>query len=100
MILYNITYNVLPTVEKEWLAWMRHKHLPLAMATQLLSDVKILKLLTEIDSDGITYTLQYWFRSMADCQRFQELHIPGFEEQHHSRFANQYVCFQTLLEEM
>jgi hypothetical protein len=100
MIIFNITVNISYAVEKEWLAWMKQVHIPEIIETGLLLEHKLLKLLTEIDNDGSTYTSQFTFRTMEDFVTYQAKFQPDFQEKHHDRFNGQYVSFKTLLEEM
>ncbi|GAB3260814.1 hypothetical protein GCM10027347_25420 [Larkinella harenae] len=100
MILYNLTVNIDKTVEREWLNWMRAEHVPAVMATGLPQAHKILHLLTEVDNGGATYTFQFSFLSKLDFFRFQKYHSDDLLEQIQQRFANQYVTFQSLLEEV
>lgn len=100
MILYNITMSVDPTIEREFLRWMKDEHMPAVMATGLPLENNVLKLLTEVDNGGVTYTFQYWFRAMEDFVTYQSLHQPTLQQQVADRYANKYVSFRTLLEEV
>ncbi|MBO0939925.1 DUF4286 family protein [Fibrella sp. HMF5335] len=99
MILYNITMSLEPQIEREFLRWMKDEHMPAVMATDLPLENKVLKLLTEVDNGGVTYTFQYWFRTMEDFVTYQSLHQPALQQQVADRYANKYVSFRTLLEE-
>ena len=59
MILYNITMSIDPSVARELLRWMKDEHMPAVMATGLPAQKNVLKLLTEVDNGGVTYTFQY-----------------------------------------
>ncbi|GAB3340677.1 hypothetical protein GCM10027299_54270 [Larkinella ripae] len=100
MILYNLTVNIEKPIEQEWLQWMRAEHVPAVLATGLPQDHKILHLLTEVDNNGATYTFQYSFRNKLDFFRFQKNHSDALMDQMQQRFGNQYVTFQSLLEEV
>jgi hypothetical protein len=100
MLLYNVTMSVEPTIEAEWLYWMRTQHVPDVMATGLPVDNKILKLLTEIDNGGITYTFQYFFKSIEDYETYQERYSPTLQNHVYKRYEGKYVSFRTLLEEI
>lgn len=100
MITFNTTYNVSPQIESEWLAYMKSKHIPAILATGLATDVKLLRLLTEIETDGITYTNQFSFKSMADFLTYQSEHQPLIIDTHHEIFNGHYVSFRTLLQEV
>lgn len=99
MIIYNITFNVNYPVETDWLTYIKQTHIPEILATELPLDVKLLRLLTEIENEGSTYTTQYSFLTMEDFLTYQTLHHDRFQQKHHQMFKGQYVSFQTLLEE-
>ena len=99
MIIYNITVNISYPSEKEWLNYMKTTYLPEIMATKLPVDFKLLRLLTEIENEGATYTSQFTFRTMEDFLAYQTHHQGELLEKHHQKFNGQYVSFRTLLEE-
>lgn len=79
---------------------MKNVHVPEVMATGLPVAHKMLRLLTEIENEGTTYSIQYSFRSMEDYLAYQTLHQADLQQKHHSRYAERYVSFRTLLEEV
>jgi hypothetical protein len=100
MIIFNTTYNITHTVEPEWLEWMKITHIPELQATELISEIKFLKLLTEIENQGVTYTCQLAFITMEDFLTYQMQFQDDLQEKHHQQFKGQYVSFRTLLEEV
>ena len=99
MIVYNITINISYPFEKEWVSYMKSVHIPKILSTGLPIEVKLLRLLTEIENEGATYTSQFTFRTMEDFLAYQTDHQTELQENHHQRFNGQYVSFRTLLEE-
>ena len=99
MIIYNITVNISYPFEKEWITYMKTIHIPQIMATDLPVECKLLRLLSEIENDGATYTSQFLFRTMEDFLAYQTSHQQELEQKHHQKFNGQYVSFRTLLEE-
>ncbi|MEZ0608897.1 DUF4286 family protein [Fibrella sp. WM1] len=100
MILYNITMNVDLRIEREFLRWMKDVHVPDVMNTGLPINNNVLKLLTEIDNGGATYTFQYWFQTMEDFLTYQSRYQPALQQQVADRYTNRYTSFRTLLEEV
>jgi len=98
MILYSVTVNIDQTVEADWLQWMKNVHIPEVMATELPIENKLLRLLTEIENEGTTFSCQYYFQTMEDYVAYDKLHSPELQQKHHARYQNQYVSFRTLLE--
>jgi hypothetical protein len=99
MIIYNITVNIAYEAEPEWLLYMKTTHIPEILATALPMECKLLRLLTEIENEGSTYTTQFIFRTMEDFVTYQTLHQTPLQERHHALFNGKYVSFRTLLEE-
>ncbi|MCF0053636.1 DUF4286 family protein [Dyadobacter sp. LJ53] len=99
MIIFNITVNISYAAEKEWLNYMKTVHIPEILATKLPLECKLLRLLTEIENEGSTYTSQFSFRTMEDFLAYQTHFQADLQERHHTLFSGQYVSFRTLLEE-
>jgi hypothetical protein len=100
MILYNLTINIDKAAEREWLNWMRFEYLPEVMDTELPLSYKILRLLTEVENGGETYTFQFSFKNRISYFRFQKLHSDELLDKIQQRYMNKYVMFQSLLEEV
>ncbi|WAC10407.1 DUF4286 family protein [Dyadobacter pollutisoli] len=99
MIIYNITINISYEAEKDWLHYMKTIHIPEILLISAVMDCRLLRLLTEIENEGATYTSQFTFRTMEDFLAYQTHHQDPFLERHHALFNGQYVSFRTLLEE-
>ncbi|GAB2582072.1 DUF4286 family protein [Spirosoma areae] len=99
MILYNTTYSVAEEVAEDWLRWMKRFYLPAAMATELPVSHRVLRLLTELDNGGITFSIQLDFSTMEAYTTFQEIHADALRHRIQHRFSNQFISFDTLLEE-
>ena len=99
MILYNTTYSVATEVADDWLRWMKRFYIPTVLATGLPVNHKILRLLTELDNGGITYSVQLDFASMDAYQTYRQQHADAMHQRIQHRFGNQFISFDTLLEE-
>jgi hypothetical protein len=98
MILYSVTVNIDHDVHEEWLHWMRTQHVPEVMATGLFVESKMLRLLNEFDNGGITYSFQYYLKSMEDYIRYENDHAPRLQTEHARKYDGKFVTFRTLLE--
>jgi hypothetical protein len=98
MILYSVTVNIDHDVHEDWLHWMRTQHVPDVMATGLFVDSKMLRLLNEFDNGGITYSFQYYLKSMADYICYENDHAPRLQTEHARKYDGKFVTFRTLLE--
>lgn len=99
MILYNVTVSLDPTIEKEWLSWMREVHIPDVMATKKFIDHKIFRLMHEVEG-GKTYAIQYFALEHADIHSYQQEHAPRLQAATKEKFGEKALAFRTLLEEV
>jgi len=97
MIIYNVTVKVDEDIHKEWLDWMKGKHVPDVMKTGFFVEHKIGKLLLD-DEDGITYSIQYTCNSMEDYKAYEKNYAPALKAEHAEKFKDKFVAFRTLLE--
>lgn len=96
MILYNVTVKVEPSIEEEWLNWMKTKHVPDVMNTGMFVDYKICRILGE-EADN-TFSFQYFAQSMTHLQQYQQEFAPALQQEHTERYKDKFVAFRTLLE--
>jgi hypothetical protein len=97
-IIYNITLNVDHAIAPEWLQWMKTVHIPDVMRTGMFTDYRILQLLGDEDSGGITYAVQYTCRDMETYWQYTEVFAPALQAEHSARYKDKFVAFRTLLE--
>lgn len=100
MLLYNVTVGIDKEVELEWLEWMKSTHIPEVLSTGMFVGSKIYKVLHDQDEGTISYSVQYFARSIDQVQEYLEVFAPKLVEEHRVRFLNRHVAFQTLLEEV
>jgi hypothetical protein len=98
MYLYNVTVNVEDDIHDEWLNWMKNSHIPAVMETGCFVANRMLKVLSEIENNGTTYSLQYYFNKMEDYVRYQGKFAKGLQAEHTERYRDKFVAFRTLLE--
>jgi Domain of unknown function (DUF4286) len=100
MLLYNITYNIDKNEENDFLSWMQDVHIQEVMITGFPKSFKILKLLTEIDNGGVTYSIQYNFDSKDGFEVFENDYLDDLHDKVDKRYRGKYVHFASLLEEI
>ncbi|MEO8666036.1 MAG: DUF4286 family protein [Ignavibacteria bacterium] len=98
MILYNVTVNIDPSVHDEWLEWIKNKHVPDVLATGLFIENKIYRVLSEHESEGYTYSFQYFLGSKSDLEKYQKEFAPKLQKEHSDKFKDKFVAFRTVLE--
>ncbi|MCF8276931.1 MAG: DUF4286 family protein [Flavobacteriales bacterium] len=98
MIIYNVTVNINEEVHDEWVAWMRDVHIPEVMATGFFLENRFAKVLLTHDEGGVTYSIQYLCKNMADLQFYQGSHAPRLQADVKAKFDGKFVAFRTVLE--
>lgn len=100
MLLYNVTVGVDKEVEAEWLQYMKETHIRAVLDTGLFIGHKMYRVLHDQDDGTISYSVQYFARSIEDVQQYLEVFAPVLIEDHRKRFHNRHVAFMTLLDEV
>lgn len=98
MIIYNVTINVDHAAHDAWLRWMKETHIPEVMETGLFLENRMLRLIGDEDSGGVTYAVQYTAASMSDYEKYRDLHAPRLQQKTLELFRDQFTAFRTLLE--
>lgn len=98
MYIYNVTVNIEDDVHEDWLLWMKTKHIPDVLATSCFVANRLLKVLSEIENNGSTYSVQYYFNRMEEYVRYQDKYAPALQDEHRERYKDKFVAFRTLLE--
>jgi hypothetical protein len=100
MLLYNVTVGVDKDIEQEWLLWMKEIHMPDVLKTGMFVSSKIYKVLHDQDDGTVSYSVQYFAKSIDHIQQYLEVYAPALIEAHRQKFINKHVAFRTLLEEV
>ena len=98
MILYNVTVNIDPEVQEDWLDWMKKTHIPDVLNTGLFIDNRFLRVLNTEEGEGFTYSIQYLMESMEHYETYKAQYAPALQASHNERYQNRFVAFRTLLE--
>lgn len=98
MIIYNVTVNINHDVHDEWLQWMKDVHIPNVMNTGIFTDSRMLRLLGDEQSGGVTYAIQYTCPAMKDYERYRTEFAPSLQKEVSDKYKDKFVAFRTLLE--
>lgn len=98
MIVYNVTIKVQPDSVSEWIRWMKEEHIPELMRTGLFVDYRLCRLLEQDESDGTTFTAQYYCDSLEHYHSYIKEHAPAMREKGLQRFGNRFIAFRTVME--
>ena len=97
MYIYNVTVNVAPEAQEEWVRWMKNTHMADVMKTGCFVDSQLLKVLF-VEDEGHTYSVQYKFLEMQDMERYQQNYAQGLQAEHKNLFADKALAFRTVLQ--
>ena len=64
-VLYNVTISIDPSIEEDWLDWMKNVHIPEVMKTGFFLENRICRI-HAFEEGGLTYAVQYVAKSMQD----------------------------------
>ncbi|WP_341841965.1 DUF4286 family protein [Chitinophaga caseinilytica] len=98
MIIYNVTTKVTPEIHARWLQWMREEHIPTIIGTGFFHDYRMCRLLDQDDSDGPTYTVQYFADTLENYNTYIQEHAPRLRQQAFELFGDQFVAFRTVMQ--
>lgn len=96
MILYNVTVAIDPSVEEEWLNWIRSVHIPDVMATGCFIESRFSKVQTEED-EANSYAITYLCNNTELLEKYRTTHAPKLQKEHSEKFEGRFAAFRTLL---
>jgi predicted choloylglycine hydrolase len=100
MLLYNVTVGIDKEVEQEWLSWMKSKHMTDVVNTGMFMEARIYKILHNSEEETVSYSVQYFAKSLDDVEQYLEKYAPALREEANEKFKGKHVAFRTLLEEV
>ncbi len=98
MIIYNVTVKVEHGIVQDWIEWMKSEHMPDLLNTGLFLDCKLCRLLEQDETDGITFTAQYFCKSLDEYNTYISEYAQGMRDKGFSRFGNRFIAFRTVME--
>ena len=98
MIIYNVTTKVDWSVHDQWLEWMRQEHMAAVVATGCFEKYQLARLLEVDDTEGPTYTAQYFAPSRAQYHRYLEVHAPKLRQESISKWGDRVIGFRSLMQ--
>lgn len=98
MIIYNVTTKVSLLIKDRWVEWMKQEHIPEIIATGLFHDYRMCRLLEQDDSDGPTYTAQYFTDTLENYYTYLQEYAPALRQKAFEMFGDQFVAFRTVMQ--
>ena len=97
MIVYNVTCNVAPEVEKQWVEWV-DLQLDQVSKSERINNTSILKLNSNAPSEGAVYSRQYQISDQQTLQNFLKNEDQILKEQIRLTFGEAVLHFSSQLE--
>jgi len=98
MYIYNVTTHVAHSIKEAWIDWMEKKHIPEIMEKGCFSKYQLCKLLETDESEGLTYTVQFYAESKALYNRYIENYAPALREEAFRSWGDKIIGFRSLME--
>jgi len=98
MILYNITFNVSPDIEQDFISWMKEIHIPEVLGTGKFHEHKFFRLLHDSEDGSSNLCVQYFAESIEDLMAYEKEHAAGLRSKTQGKFGDKAIAFRTLLE--
>jgi len=100
MVVYNVTFQLDPEVEQDWLHWMEKEHIPEMLATQLFQEAKLLRVCNDTGDFTGSYAIQYLAPSKQHLDTYLTEHSSSLRKKTSQRFGEKALAFRTHLEVM
>jgi hypothetical protein len=99
MILYNVTIKIDPSIELEWLKWMKETHVLDVMRTGLFTSYRI-SLLDAVDEDETEpcYVFQYTCNNRECLDNYLTNYAPKLRDDVIKIFGDKFFAFRTTME--
>lgn len=98
MVIYNVTVKVQTAIHQQWLEWLKDIHIPEIIATGCFEKATISRLLEVDESDGPTFTVQYFAAEKQDYDRYIDSHAISMRDKAMKEWGNQFIAFRTIME--
>lgn len=98
MIVYNITTKVATAIQQDWLQWIKEEHIPEIIDTGCFKQASIFQLLETDDSEGFTFTVQYFAESKSLYNNYMEKFAAQMRQKAFDKWGNQFIAFRSLMQ--
>lgn len=100
MILYNVTINIEPEIQDDWVQWMKNKHIPDVMNTGFFRGHYFFRIISNPKEEGLTYCIQYFLDNIGDYEKYQEKYAPQLQKEVEERYPDKFVAARTIMKEV
>lgn len=95
-IIYNVTVSIDPSIETDWVEWMRTIHIPEVMETGCFLEARMSKM-NEEEEGGCTYAMTYIAYSQDHLTEYQSNHAARLQVDHKARYEGRFAAFRSTL---
>ena len=97
MYIYNITFNVEPEIEKEWLDYIKQQFIPKMLKSGLLNKSITSKIKVD-EAQGTSYSIQFMADNQEKLKTFIKEELYPILNELHLKFSPKMVYFATELD--
>lgn len=98
MIIYNVTLKVDSDIADAWVKWMKSEHMADVLSTGLFTDCRLCRLMEQDETDGVTYSAQYFCDAIEKYTNYIDKYAQGMREKGNKLFGGKFVAFRTVME--
>ena len=98
MIVYNVTIKLAHAIHTEWLQWLKDEHVPEVLQTGCFTHATVLRLLEIDDTEGPTYTIQYFAESKSLYNNYIDKHAPIMRQKSFDKWGNKFIAFRSVMQ--
>lgn len=98
MIIYNVTTKVDTSIKNDWIEWAKNEHIADVIATGYFTHATLAQLLETDDTEGPTYTIQYYAPSKALYNLYMEKFAAVMRQKAFDKWGNKFIAFRSLMQ--
>ena len=100
MIVYVVNINIRKEVEKEWLSWMKEKHIPEIMSLKIFTKNKIFKIFypKSENENYNSYCIKYYTNSLTDYNLYNKKYSVEIQKKHSIKYKDLFTAKRKILE--
>ena len=96
-IVYSVTVKPDQDIEQEYVAWLQDEHIQEVVSTGCFDSFRFYKVLSEDETQGASYNIQYVTTEMSRYFDYIHEHAPIMRSKGKEKFGEKFHAFRTLL---
>lgn len=96
-VIYNVTTAVIPSIESEWLQWMKDVHIPEVLGTGCFERHQFVKLIDLEDQEHATYAVQYYAQDKSSYDEYMSRYAVVLRKAVREKWGENAMSFATLM---